>query len=164
MRSFDDLMGSFWPCVVFAVLSSLVLSFDCAAQAEQDRTAAEEVQQFTELMREADALFEAKRYDQALVKYEALAKQNHPDAMVRVAMMKMGGWGVDKDQVTAVALFRRLIDMGESNEHYRLWPAYQRGLGLSPDETEFAQHYHTQAQAGDPAAMYQYAMMLLLAC
>lgn len=118
-------------CTVLALVASLAINFDTAAQAEPDRPAVEE-QQHSELMRAAYALYESGQYDQALAHYEALAEQGYPDAMIRVAIMKMGGWGVDKDHAAAVAMLRRLIDTGASEEHYRLWSAYRDGVGGVP--------------------------------
>src|ERR1019366_80932 len=57
-------------------------------------------------------------------------------ACARLAAMYRKGEGVAKDEVKAVALFRKACDGGETRGCFDLGNMYANGLGVAPDHTK----------------------------
>lgn len=83
-------------------------------------------------------IYEAKKkdYKNALFYYRMAMEDDYPDAIERMAEAYLGDeLGLEKDEKTALKLFKRAAKLGNAAAQYNLGMAYACGYyGVTPDK------------------------------
>jgi TPR repeat protein len=93
--------------------------------------------------------------DTPIDQLRALADQNNAEAVRLLGLLYLNGLQVEKNLETAVACFRRAIDLGSSRAKLNLGKRLLAGEGVTPDPQRGLQLMRESANAGDTAAIYE---------
>jgi len=109
----------------------------------------------------ANEIFEqAKKGSSAkLEELSGLASQGNAYAQGNLARMYFYGWGVTKNEVEAVKLFRKAAEQGESDAQSRLGTMYRMGQGVAKDEVEAVKWYRKAAEQGNAYGQFSLGLM-----
>jgi len=98
-------------------------------------TMAASAQNADALYEEGKALYEAKKYEQAVPKLKAAADKGHKKAQYRLGKCYKEGYGVGKNRQKATELFMKSAKQGYTKAEYEVGKAYLKGKGgLTADE------------------------------
>ena len=75
-------------------------------------------------LQDAQAAYDRGRYAAALEIWQPLAEQGDPDAQVGLGNLYLGGYGISRDEATAMAWFRKAAAQGSSNGQFSLGSLY----------------------------------------
>ena len=107
----------------------------------------------------ARALEKAKRYAEAVIRYEAAVQRGYAKAQARLGFFYFNGMhGLPKEVDTAIKLFRKSVKQGSPHGQKRLAYAYHHGIGVEKDFKESARLYRLAVDQGDPFAMMKLAL------
>ena len=108
------------------IMTTMLLAMLCLAAGAQNAET---------LYKEGKALYEAKKYDQAVPKLKAAADKGYKKAQYQLGKCYKEGYGVKKDRKTATALFMKAANQGNAKAEYEVGKAYLKGKGgLTADE------------------------------
>ena len=82
---------------------------------------------------EGKALYDAKKYTQALPKLKAAAEKGHKKAQYRMGRCYDKGNGVKEDDKQAVAWYAKSAAQGYEKAQYQLGKCYKNGEGAAKD-------------------------------
>ena len=97
----------------------------------------------------AVAAYDAQRFEEAYVKFESAAQQEHPQAMVNLAVMRMQGVGCTRDARLAREWFEKASKLGNTHATVGLGQCYEAGIGTEPDKVLALACYSRAADAGN---------------
>jgi TPR repeat protein len=107
------------------VMTTLLLAILCLAASAQSAE---------DLYKEGDALYEAKKYEQAIPKLNAAANKGYKKAQYKLGKCYKEGHGVEKDRKKATQLFMKAAQQGYAKAEYEVAKAYLKGKGTAADE------------------------------
>lgn len=109
-----------------------------------------------------DRLNGARLYLEAMerIESELLTDSKSPVALRLLGEATENGQGVEKDLVTAVSLYRRAANLGDSRARYLLGYAYESGKGIAQSTGSALTQYEIAAK-DDPLAALRYAEIIL---
>jgi TPR repeat protein len=81
-----------------------------------------------------------------------LAEAGRPEAQFYLGLLCKNGWGVAKDEPTAVRWWRLAAEQGLADAQYNLGLSHRRGEGTRANFREAAKWLSLAAQQGDPSA------------
>jgi len=111
-----------------------------------------------ESFREGVAAYKAENYTEAYRIWFGLAGTDHILAQYNVAMMYLGGHGVEQDHGQAVVWFRRAAEKGFAPAHVSLAGMFQDGLGTRQDFPRAFAHLVVAVDALPPGACRELAI------
>jgi len=115
-----------------------------------------------DLETEVMALTDARLYNDALLIIEKALADN-PSSGLALRLLgdaTQSGYGVDKSDEDAVALYRRAANLGDAKARFRLGQAYETGQGIA-QSTGSALTQYELAATSDPHAALRYAEIAL---
>ena len=89
---------------------------------------------------------------QKLVDLRASAEAGDADAQTNLGYRYFIGWGVQEDDVEAVAWYRLAAEQGHAGAQVNLGVMYANGLGVPEDDVEAVAWYRLAAEQGDTTA------------
>ena len=107
------------------VMTTLLLAILCLTASAQSAE---------DLYKEGDALYEAKKYEQAIPKLNAAANKGYKKAQYKLGKCYKEGYGVEKDRKKATQLFMKAAQQGYAKAEYEVAKAYLKGKGTATDE------------------------------
>lgn len=108
------------------IMTTMLLAILCLAAGAQNSDA---------LYKEGKALYDAKKYQQAVPKLKAAADKGHKKAQYRLGKCYKEGYGVEKNRPKATELFMKSAKQGYAKAEYEVGKAYLKGKGgLTADE------------------------------
>lgn len=108
------------------IMTTMLLAILCLAAGAQNSDA---------LYKEGKALYDAKKYQQAVPKLKAAADKGHKKAQYRLGVCYKEGKGLEKDRKKATELFMKSAKQGNAKAEYEVGKAYLKGKGgLTADE------------------------------
>jgi TonB family protein len=124
-----------------------------AARAPSASPVLAETAEAKRLGEEAESLWNAKNYPQALERAQAGAQAGSSAAMIVLGRIYETGNGAPKDEAASLAWFRKAADAGNPRGVNDLGNCYTFGRGVPVDLAEGLRLYRKAAEAGDAAAM-----------
>ena len=97
-----------------------------------------------QLYNEGKALYDAKKYDEALPKLKAAADKGHKKAQYRMGRAFDKGNGVQEDNVRAFQWYLKAANQGHAKSQYQVGRCYKKGKGVAEDQLK-ALSYFTKA-------------------
>ena len=111
------------------------------------------------MLEQAHKAYNEKNYDKALELYTALADEGNADAQTSLAYMYQMGYGVEKDDLKAYALYERAIERKQPYALYNMALLFDSGLGGVEQSPVRAHGLFLEAAIGGvPEAQYQVAL------
>lgn len=89
------------------------------------------------------------------------AHEGHPGAQRALGLMYANGQGVPRDDVQAVAWYRKAADQGDSTAQVDLALAYEKGRGVRKDKSEAEKWLKKASEQGDPIGSFEYGYLFL---
>ena len=123
--------------IIITVLLLMVSSIAMAQSTEQ-------------LYNEGKALYDAKKYEEALPKLKAAADKGHKKAQYRMGRAFDKGNGVKEDNVRAFQWYLKAANQGHAKSQYQVGRCYKKGKGVAEDQQK-ALSYFTKAANQDNA-------------
>ncbi|MDJ0949328.1 MAG: tetratricopeptide repeat protein [Alphaproteobacteria bacterium] len=99
-----------------------------------------------------DAFGVRRNYAESVKWYRRAARQEHPEAQFRLAVMYIYGYGVPKDRATARYWLRRAAAQGHLDAQYNLGFIYRSGRDVARNDAEAAKWYRLAAEQGSREA------------
>lgn len=96
----------------------------------------------------ANAAYKEQDYTQAARHWMKLAHQGDADAQTGLGKLYMRGWGVEKNERTALNLFSEAARQGDSKAMFELGRAYEKGYGVPKDTQKAKEWYEFSNRAG----------------
>ena len=121
------------------ILTALLLLV-CGAAMAQDAN---------KLYEEGKALYDAKKYVQAIPKLKAAAEKGHKKAQYRLGKCYDKGNGVKEDDKLAVNWYAKAAEQGHAKSQYRLGQCYADGRGVDRDFKQAVRWYLEAAERGN---------------
>lgn len=87
------------------------------------------------------------------------AKQNDVEAQYKLAVMYFDGNGVAKNEIKAIAWFKKAAENGSSDASFNLGLIYDKGLGVPKNSKLAFKWYNDAAILGDADAAYKVSIM-----
>ena len=112
------------------VMTILLLAILCLAASAQSAE---------DLYKEGDALYEAKKYEQAIPRFRVAASKGYKKAQYKLGKCYKEGHGVEKDRKKATQLFLKAAQQGYAKAEYEMAKAYLKGKGIAADEKKARQ-------------------------
>ena len=103
-----------------------------------------------QLYREGKALYDAKRFHEALPKLKAAADKGHRKAQYRLGRCFDKGEGVAEDNVRAFQWYFKAASQGHPKAQYQVGRCYKKGKGVAEDQKK-AYAYFVKAARQDNA-------------
>ena len=98
-----------------------------------------------QLYREGKALYDAKKYAEALPKLKAAADKGHKKAQYRMGRAFDKGNGVAEDNVRAFQWYQKAAAQGYHKGQYQLGRCYKKGKGVAEDDEKAFQLFQKAA-------------------
>ena len=95
---------------------------------------------------EGKALYDAKKYTQALPKLKAAAEKGHKKAQYRMGRCYDKGNGVKEDDKQAVAWYAKSAAQGYAKAQYQLGKCYKNGEGVAKDVKKAFEYFSLAAK------------------
>lgn len=105
-----------------------------------------------ELYTQANALYDAKNYAEALPLLMRAVEQEYAPAQNLMGLFYEYGNGVTKDYVEAVKWYRKSAEQGYARSQFNLGICYDNGRGVAKDYVEAAKWYLKAAEQGHSSA------------
>ena len=80
--------------------------------------------------------------------YRKAAEQGYATAQFNLGLMYENGWGVDKNEATAVECYRKAANQGHADAQFYLGLMYECGLGVDKNHSTGVEWYRTAAGQG----------------
>ena len=109
-------------------------------------------QNVEKLYDEGKALYDAKKYAQALPKLKAAAEKGHKKAQYRMGRCYDKGNGVKEDDKQAVAWYAKSAAQGFAKAQYQLGKCYKNGEGVAKDVKKAFDYFSRAAKQGNADA------------
>jgi TPR repeat protein len=107
----------------------------------------------------ANALFVARRYDEAVEWFRKAAGHGYAFGMYSLGSMYRSGDGLPQDDDQAMVWFRRAAERGNVMAAYGMGWMYQEGRGVPQDDARALAWYRQAAEQGDAKAQYAVGWM-----
>ena len=124
-------------------------------------TLAVSAQSSEKLYKEGKALYDAKKYEQAVPKLKTAAEKGHKKAQYRLGRCYEKGYGVAKSDETAVFWYQKAANQGYHKAQYQLGKAYKEGEGVKKDRKKAMELFQQAARQENVDAQYQLAKAYL---
>ena len=105
------------------LMALMLLQFCCIASAQSAE----------QLYQEGKALYDAKKYSEALPKLKAAADKGHKKAQYRMGRAFDKGNGVSEDNVRAFQWYLKAANQGHAKSQYQVGRCYKKGKGVAED-------------------------------
>lgn len=138
------------------MLFVICLWFFLLPQAAADKSSREAVEAL-----EAYAVYKMAMYDEAFVRFMALAEKGNQQGMLNVAGMLVAGLGVPRDLGEAFDWYRKSAQGGSAIGMFYLAQAFQHGHGTESDSAAARLWYQSASEAGSHDAQLAFARLLL---
>ena len=86
-----------------------------------------------QLYQEGKALYDAKKYNEALPKLKAAADKGHKKAQYRMGRAFDKGNGVAEDNTRAFQWYLKAANQGHAKSQYQVGRCYKKGKGVGED-------------------------------
>ncbi len=106
-------------------------------------------------LEDGEAAWSRGDYVTALQLLQPLADQGAARAQAILGIMYDNGQGVPRDDLAAVAWFRKAADQGYAHAEYDLGLKYSEGRGVARDDDSALLWFQKAADHGDPEAMFR---------
>ena len=110
---------------------------------------------------EAYAVYKMGMYDEAFVRFMALAEKGNQQGMLNIAGMLEAGLGAPRDLDAAFDWYRKSAQGGSAIGMFYLAQAYQHGHGTEPDSAAARRWYQSASEEGSYEAQLAFARLLL---
>lgn len=107
------------------------------------------------LYREGKALYDAKKYAEAVPKLKAAAEKGHKKAQYRLGRCYEKGRGVAESDARAVEWYQKSAQQGYHKAQYQLGKAYKDGEGVKKDRRKAIELFQKAAAQENADAQYQ---------
>ena len=107
------------------ILISLLLLMTCTLAGAQSAE---------QLYQEGKALYDEKRYSEALPKLKAAADRGHKKAQFRMGRAFDKGNGVTEDNTRAFQWYLKAANQGHAKSQYQVGRCYKKGKGVAEDQ------------------------------
>lgn len=107
------------------------------------------------LYREGKALYDAKKYTEAVPKLKAAAEKGHKKAQYRLGRCYDKGHGVTENDETAFQWYAKAAKQDYHKAQYQLGKAYKNGEGVAKDRKKAVEYFTKAAQQENADAQYQ---------
>ena len=98
------------------------------------------------LYADGKALYDAKKYTQAVPKLQVAAAKGHKKAQYRLGRCFDKGYGVKEDDKQAVAWYSKSAAQGYAKAQYQLGKCYKNGEGVEKDKVKAFQFFSKAAK------------------
>ena len=78
--------------------------------------------------------------------YRKVAKRGYADAEFNLGVMYEKGWGVEKNESTAVEWYRKAAEQGHPSAQLHLGVMYEKGCGVDKNESIAVEWYRKVAR------------------
>jgi TPR repeat protein len=106
------------------------------------------------LYEEGKALYDAKKYVQAIPKLRAAAEQGHKKAQYRLGRCYDKGNGVKEDDDKAFEWYFKSAERGFAKAQYQVGKSYKNGEGVEEDRVKAFQYFTKAAKQGNAKAQF----------
>jgi len=103
----------------------------------------------SELLRQADAFFGKKQYEEAFLLYEQAANTGNADAQNKLGTCYANGFSVEKNPNQAVNWYRKAAEQGLDVAQNSLGLCYETGYGVTKDINQAIEWYEKAAEQGN---------------
>lgn len=114
-----------------------------------------------QLYQEGKALYDAKKYSEALPKLKAAADKGHKKAQYRMGRAFDKGNGVGEDNVRAFQWYLKAANQGHAKSQYQVGRCYKKGKGVGQDEQKAFSWYMKAANQDNADAEVALAKLFL---
>ncbi len=101
------------------------------------------------LYEEGKALYDAKKYTEAVPKLQAAANKGHKKAQYRLGFCYDKGRGVTEDDPKAFHWYGKAAAQGHAKAQYQLGRCYKKGEGTTKDIAKAVKYYTLSAKQGN---------------
>jgi len=101
------------------------------------------------LYEQGKALYDAKKYTQAVPKLQAAAEKGHKKAQYRLGFCYDKGRGVTEDDTKAFYWYGKAAAQGHAKAQYQLGRCYKKGEGTDKDQTKAVKYFTLAAKQGN---------------
>lgn len=109
------------------------------------------------LLKKADALFDAKDYAEAVKFYKEAGSQGNLDALNKLGFCYMYGTGIPKNSILATNCFKRAAEKGYAKAQFNLANCYYMGQGIGINHKKSAEWMLKAAEQNYEPAMQNIA-------
>ena len=106
--------------------------------------------------------YQTQQYATALKLFEAAARKGNPEAQYTLGFMYRDGRGTKRDDVKAMAWYRKSAEQGYAPAEYNLGLMYAQGDGTKPDPATAQNWFRRAADHGSVEAKVKLAEMAVL--
>ena len=107
-----------------------------------------------EVVRQANAFFGKKQYQEALPLYQQAANADDSGAQNKLGNCYANGLGVTKDYTQAVYWFKKAADQASDDAQNSLGTCYENGYGVTKDMNQAIEWYKKAAEQGNIIAQH----------
>ena len=104
------------------------------------------------LYEEGKALYDAKKYVQAIPKLRAAAEQGHKKAQYRLGKCYDKGNGIKEDDKLAAQWYAKAAAQGHAKSQYELGKCYKNGEGVAKDRAKAVEFFTKSANQDNAEA------------
>ena len=104
------------------------------------------------IVRQADAHYNNKRYNDAAPLYRQAAEQGHAQSQYRLGVFYENGNGVVKDYDQAIQWYTKAAEQGYASAQCNLGVFYRNGYGVTKDDKQGVEWYRKAAEQGHAQA------------
>lgn len=117
--------------------------------------------QINKYLTDAKALYDNKKYKEAIQKYEEASKLGSSDGLYHIAMMTLEGEGVKQNKEHAIEILKELGNKNHTDALYALGHIYQYGDGVPVNKELALDYYKKAADTGNTYCQYLYGAYCL---
>ena len=118
------------------------------AENKVDKPALQPLTDITELLRQADACYDKKQYNEAFLLYRQAAEQGNAKAQSKIGYCCLYGYGINQDYEQAIEWFRKAAVQGDAGGQNRLGVCYFMGYGVTEDSKQGVEWFKKAAEQG----------------
>jgi len=107
------------------------------------------------LYREGKALYDDKKYEQAVPKLKAAAEKGHKKAQYRLGLCYDKGRGVKEDDKLAFSWYQKSAAQNFAKAQYQVGKCYKDGEGVEKDKDKAFEYFTKAAKQDNGDAQYQ---------
>ncbi len=101
------------------------------------------------LYEQGKALYDAKKYTQAVPKLQAAAEKGHKKAQYRLGVCYDKGRGVTEDDVKGFYWYNKAAAQGSAKAQYQVGRCYKKGEGTTKDLAKAFKYFSMAAKQGN---------------
>lgn len=128
------------------ILTTLLALFVCVGASSQSAD---------KLYKEGKALYDAKKYTEAVPKLKAAAEKGHKKAQYRLGRCYDKGNGVAENDEKAFQWYAKSAAQDYAKAQYQVGKCYKEGEGTTKDRKKAVQYFTKAAQQENADAQYQ---------